>query len=185
MNTKTKSFLSSLPKPSVKDGDGIKAEYSVTILKDASFIYSVWRNFENLPRFMKHLDEVQVLNDTRTLWRAKPFENLETEWETEMIAETPDEFISWRSIEGSEISIAGSVHFSPAPRGQGTQVTVRMMYGPPLGKITHVITKLTKADPHSLLREDMKRFKSYIETGDILSTEGQPRGQGIEYKKTA
>src|SRR5436305_3788163 len=48
------------PLVSVPSGKGIKVEKSVTINRSPEELYRFWRNFENLPRFMNHLESVKV-----------------------------------------------------------------------------------------------------------------------------
>ena len=50
---------------------GIIVEESVTINRSASELYRFWRNLENLPRFMSHLESVERITDTLSRWRAK------------------------------------------------------------------------------------------------------------------
>ncbi len=50
----------------IGQGSGIKVEQSVTVDKSPEELYRFWRNFENLPRFMDHLESVQVQGDNRS-----------------------------------------------------------------------------------------------------------------------
>jgi uncharacterized membrane protein len=49
----------------------IKVEESVTINRTPAELYQFWRNLENLPRFMQHLDSVTVTGTTTSHWVAK------------------------------------------------------------------------------------------------------------------
>jgi uncharacterized membrane protein len=50
---------------------GVDTGSSVTINKPVDELYRFWRHFENLPRFMRHLESVIALNNTRSHWVAK------------------------------------------------------------------------------------------------------------------
>ena len=42
---------------------------------------------------------------------------IDVEWDAEIINEIPNELIGWRSVDGSRVDNAGSVHFKPTPDG--------------------------------------------------------------------
>src|SRR6476469_3324152 len=56
---------------SIPYGRGIRVEKTVVIDAPRERLFDFWRNFENLPRFMDHLESVDVLDDTRSRWVAK------------------------------------------------------------------------------------------------------------------
>jgi uncharacterized membrane protein len=138
--------------------------------------YQFWRNFENLPRFMHHLDTVTMLDDRRSRWIALGPLGRRIHWDAEIVAERENELISWRSLPGSDISVDGFVEFSAAPANRGTVVSATVLYESPAGKLGHTVAKLLGKDPGFLMRQDLRRFKALIETGEIPTTEGQPHG---------
>ena len=162
---------------SVPYGKGIRVEKSVTINSTPERLYSFWRNFENLPRFMDHLESVQVLDSKRTKWSAKGPARIRAEWEAEVINEVPNELIGWRSVDGSRVDNAGSVHFSPATGGRGTEVKVVLRYDPPGGIIGAAFAKLFGEDPKHQIGEDLRRLKQIIETGEVATIENQSTGR--------
>jgi uncharacterized membrane protein len=68
------------------------------------------------------------------------------------------------------------VHFHPAPEGRGTEVKVVMRYTPPAGAIGAAFATLLREKPEQYLEDDLRRFKSLIETGEVPTTTGQPTG---------
>ncbi|HEY6137157.1 MAG TPA: SRPBCC family protein [Thermoanaerobaculia bacterium] len=151
---------------SVPYGRGIRVEKSVTINRSPEELYRFWRNFENLPRFMSHLKSVAVLDDKRSHWVAKGPAGSEAEWDAEIINEVPNELIGWRSIDGSQINNAGSVHFTPTIANRGTEVKVILRYDPPGGVLGAVIAKLFGEDPARQVQEDLRTLKQILETGE-------------------
>jgi uncharacterized membrane protein len=121
------------PVASVRHGAGVKATRVVTIAKEQSEVFAFWRDFANLPRFMSHLERVEVLSPQRSRWTTIGPLGKPVTWEAVIHNEVPGELIAWRSIEPADISHAGSVRFSPAPGGRGTEVKITMEYDPPLG----------------------------------------------------
>jgi len=164
------------PGTSIPSGQGVKIEKSVTIQRSAEELFAFWRKFENLPSVMRHLVSVDELDGKRSHWVAEgPAGNVE--WDAEVITERPNELIGWRSLEGSEISTSGSVHFKAAPAGLGTEVKVVLSYKPPAGKIGATLAWLMGRDPQSEVRDDLRNFKRIMETGSLPTTAGQPQGQ--------
>jgi uncharacterized membrane protein len=155
---------------------GTRVEESVIINRSIEELYRFWRNLENLPQFMPHLESVERITDTLSRWRAHGPGGQTVEWNAEIINEVPNKVIGWRSIEGSDVVSAGSVNFDEAGPGRGTRVTVHMQYSPPGGKIGAAVARLLGRDAASEIREDLRRFKQLIETGEVPTTDGQSRG---------
>jgi len=162
---------------SVKHGEGIKVEKSVTINKSPEELYQFWRNFENLPRVMSHLESVQVLDHNLSHWVAKAPAGMTVEWDAQIINEKENELIAWRSLEGATIQHAGSVQFKRAPGGRGTIVKVEINYSAPAGTVGAAIAKLFGEEPSVQAEEDLRRFKRLMETGETPSTAEQPTGR--------
>jgi uncharacterized membrane protein len=147
---------------SVPYGRGIGVEESVIVNASPERLYSFWRNFENLPRFMAHLQSVKVLDDKRSHWVARGPIGSDAEWDAEIINEIPNELIGWRSVDGSKVKNAGSVHFTPS--AGRTEVKVVLRYDPPAGKVGAAIAKLFGEDPAHQVAEDLRQFKRLVET---------------------
>jgi len=169
-----KSKTSDQSQTSVHHGDGIRVVKSVTINKAPEEIYRLWSNFENLPRFMNHLESVKMIDEKRSHWVAKAPAGFSVEWDAEIINQKENELIAWRSLEGSTINNAGSVRFEPASNNRGCVVRVVLSYEAPGGVIGSSIAKLFGEEPEQQIEEDLRRFKQLMETGEIATTEGQP-----------
>jgi uncharacterized membrane protein len=146
---------------------GVIVEESVLISRPISELYRFWRNLENLPRFMSHLESVERITDTLSRWSAKAPAGTTVEWNAEIINEVPDQVIGWRSIEGSDVVSAGSVNFDEA--GRGTRVRVRLQYSPPGGKLGDAVARLIGSDAATQIRQDLQRFKQLVEAGQTTT----------------
>ena len=155
---------------SVPYGKGIRVEKSVTVNQTPQELYRFWRNFETLPRFMSHLQSVQVIDAKRSHWKTKGPAGMCAEWDAEIINEVPNELIGWRSVDGSQVNNAGSVHFQPAVGGRGTEVKVILRYDPPAGVIGAALAKVFGEDPAHQVQEDLRSFKQLVETGELART---------------
>lgn len=138
--------------------------------------YQFWRNFENLPLFMRHLQSVSVIGGRRTRWIAAGPLGSQIRWDAEIVAERENELISWRSLPGSDVDVDGYVEFRKATGNRGTFVSANIIYSPPAGRFGAALAKLLGKHPGFLMRQDLRRFKALIEAGEIPTIEGQPHG---------
>ena len=154
---------------------GIHVEHSVTINRPVAEVYRFWRNFENLPKFMQHLEHVTMRDGGVSHWVARGPGGMKVEWDARIINEIENKVIGWQSLEGSQISTAGAVNFDDTDRG--TIVHVHLQYNPPGGKLGAAVAWLTGEEPNVQVREDLRRFKALMETGEIATTAGQSSGR--------
>ena len=153
------------PVASVHRGEGIRVDKTVTVYRPAAVLYQYWRNFENLPRIMRHVDSVTVLDDVQSHWVVQGPAGTHFEWDAEIHNEKENELIAWRSLDG-DVNHAGSVRFRPTPTGRGTEVRVELRYEPPAGALGAAIARLFGEEPAQQVTEDLMRFKRVMETAD-------------------
>ena len=155
---------------------GVHVEEAVTINRPIGEVFRFWRNLENLPQFMEHLESVSQREEGISHWVAKGPAGLKVEWDARIINEVENKVIGWQSLEGSMVSTAGSVNFEETPRG--TVVRVHFQYNPPAGKLGAAVAKLFGEEPNQTVREDLRRLKRLLETGEVPTIQGQPSGRG-------
>jgi len=158
------------PATVIEAGGGIRIEHAVTINRSPSELYRYWRSFENLPRIMSHLKSVKETGPYRSHWVAKGPLGMDVEWDAEIIQDRPNEMISWRSLPGSDIDTAGSVHFRPSAVNQWTEVRVNLKVDPPAGKLGTAAAWALGEHPEHQIRNDLERFKQFMETGEPAGT---------------
>lgn len=155
----------------------VRTKRSITVHRPVEEVYAFWHDFENFPRFMRHLESVRVTGEGRTHWKALAPAGRTVEWEAETIEDRPDEFISWRSLPGADVYNAGTVRFQRAPGGRGTEVRVTLEYDPPFGKLGSKVAMLFREEPGQQVMDDLRHFKQVMETGEIvLSDATKQRG---------
>jgi uncharacterized membrane protein len=152
---------------------GVRVGESIRLEKPLAEVYRFWRRFENLPRFMSHLEQVTDLGNGRSHWVAKGPVGLTVEWDAEIINEVPDKVIGWQSLPGGDVVTAGSVNFAPARGGRSTQVSVHLQYAPPAGRAGAWFAKLFGLEPSHTIREDLRRLKQVLEAGEIARSTGR------------
>jgi uncharacterized membrane protein len=150
---------------------GVHVVETITIKRPRHEVYGFWHNFENLPRFMAHLESVQVLDNNRSRWKAKAPAGTTVEWEAETIEDRPNELIAWRSLSEATVPNSGWVRFQDAPGNWGTEIRVDLQYQPPGGKIGALFAKLFGEEPQQQVKGDLRRFKQVMETGEIVHSD--------------
>lgn len=154
----------------------IQVEKTVTINQPVEKLYSYWRDLENLPTFMEHLESVRTLDDRRSHWKAKAPMDLSVEWDAEIVEDRPNELIAWTSVADADVQNSGFVRFKPAPGDRGTEVKVVLEYSPPGGALTAAVAKLFGEEPEQQVGDALSKFKQLMEAGEIATVEGQPQG---------
>lgn len=165
------------PATSVAAGHGVKIEESILINRDAATLWRFWRKLENVGRFMHHLERVEEHDNRRSRWVARGPWGALLEWEAEIINEKENELIAWRSVDGSVVDTAGSVHFHEMPHGRGTEMRVVLKYDAHAAQLAAPLARILGRSPERQIHEDLRRFKQVMESGEVATTEGQPRGQ--------
>jgi uncharacterized membrane protein len=163
-------------RPAVRRPRGIRVRKAVTIDRPRDEVYRFWRNFENLPRFMQHLERVRVLDARRSRWTARTPAGASVEWTAELIDDQPNELIVWRSVDGATIPNTGSVQFTPASHG-GTAVLVELRYQPPGGRLAAVVAKLFGDEPDTQVGSDLRRLKQVLELGEVVHSDATVLGK--------
>lgn len=158
--------------------EGIHAEAAFLINRSPEELYAFWRNFSNLPRIMNFLERVDIVDDTHSHWvaRVAPTFAGKLEWDAEITHDEPNSRIGWRSLSGADVDSVGEIRFSRAMGDRGTEVHVSMNYNPPAGYLGHWVATLFGRSPRFQMREDLRNFKRLMETGEIPTIVGQPRG---------
>jgi uncharacterized membrane protein len=151
--------------------------HAVTINKPRHQLYAFWRDFDNLASFMENVEGVEATGATRAVWTIKAPAGQTVDVETEVIEDRPDELIAWRSVEGSDIDTEGRVKFRDAG-ARGTIVEAIIAYKPPAGAVGKFIAKLFQREPNIQGRQELKRLKMLMETGELAVA--SPRGEREE-----
>jgi uncharacterized membrane protein len=159
---------------------GVRVDRAVTVNKPREEVYRFWRNLENLPKFMQHIETVRAIDDCRSHWSVKGPAGRTAEWDAEIINDVVNELIGWRSMPGSTVANAGSVRFEDAAGGRGTEVKVSLQYDPPGGTVGALVAKLFHQEPTQQIAEDLRRFKMMLETGEVPTNQGQSSGRLAE-----
>ena len=167
------------------ENSGVRVQRTVIVNRSPEELYQFWRNFENLPRFMKHLEAVRDTGEGRSHWVAKGPADTRFEWDAKITEDIPNELIAWESLEGSDVNNAGFVMFDAAPGNRGTIVSVEFEYDPPAGLLGKGIAKLFGEEPEQQVAADLRRFKQVMETGEVVVSDATLPGTGYMEQRPA
>jgi uncharacterized membrane protein len=132
-------------------------EEGIEVGVDVRTAYNQWTQFEEFPRFMEGVEEVRQLDDRRLHWKAR-IAGVEREWDAEIVEQTPDQRIAWRSTSGA--ANGGVVTFHRLD-DRTTKVMLQMEFEPEgfverAGEAMGIVQARAVGDLH--------RFKEFIES---------------------
>ncbi|HEX2166065.1 MAG TPA: SRPBCC family protein [Longimicrobiales bacterium] len=151
---------------------------AVTVMRPRSECYQAWRDLASLPSFMDYLESVEVMDQTRSRWRAKGPAGKSIEWVSVIVSDVPDRSIAWESVDPADVPNRGRVDFIDAPGDRGTEVHVSLEWDPPGGAVARVVGMMFGRDPQHEVNNALRRFRQIMETGTVPTVEGQPTGRG-------
>jgi uncharacterized membrane protein len=143
---------------------------AVTINRPRHELYAFWRDFDNLARILENIESVTELDERRSHWVVRAPAGTTVEWDSVIVEDVPDELISWQSDAGADVANSGRIDFRDAPGGRGTVVTATIAYDPPAGALGKLVAKLFQREPKIQVRRDLRRFKQFMETGEIATS---------------
>jgi len=158
------------PSTAVPAQQGCKLERTIAVDRSPAELYQFWRHFENLPRVMRHLKNVETIDGQRSHWRAEGALGKDVEWDAEIINDVENERIGWRSLHDADVDHAGSVEFEPVGNGRASRLTVTMQYAPLVGRLGTAVAKFIGQDPEFKIADDLQRFKESMEAGKAASS---------------
>ena len=153
----------------------VRVKSVLTVNLPREEVFAFWRKFDNLPLFMKHLESVKILDDQHSQWKAR-IPGGTIDWVSQITSETKNEHLAWESIPDSDVQHQGEVRFSDAGK-YGTGLQLEFSYKPPAGKIGSKVAKLLNPLLEEVIKEDVKNFRRYLETGEVPTIKGQASGK--------
>lgn len=172
-------------KGKMTDSGDVRVEASLFINKPPADLYRFWRNFRQLPSFMRHLESVTIADDGTSHWVAKAPAGTKVEWDARLTEDIQNESIKWESLPGSQISNKGSVRFEPTLQGAATILRVVIEYSAPGGMLGAAVARMFREEPLPQVKDDLRRFKQIMEVGEIVLSDGSRDGNGRMFQHPA
>ena len=73
-----------------------------------------------------------------------------------------------------------ALRFVPAPGDRGTEIHVDLEVSPPGGVVGARVAKVFGEDPEQNVKDDLRRFKQVVETGEVVRSDGSPAGHSAK-----
>jgi uncharacterized membrane protein len=156
-------------KITVHGDHAIKVVKSVIVRRPAQELYAFWRDLSNLPRIIRHPVEIYPLSTNESHWAVSAPGKNPVEWDSAIINDEPDKLIAWQSKDGAQVPNAGSVRFEPT--AEGTQVTVKLDYDPPGGKLGELVARFTRDAAGQQVADALRNFKALFEDGGLITAQ--------------
>lgn len=153
---------------------GVDVRRTITIMATPQELYGRWRNLENLPRILGHLDTVRERADGGTShWMAR-LGPVKAEWDAKLVIDEPASRLAWETLPDSEWTHSGDVTFRPAPGGRGTEMRVQLRIAPRAGRMLLRAAPFLRGLTRITLGNELRRFKQLVETGEIATNAMRP-----------
>jgi uncharacterized membrane protein len=155
----------------------VRARATMTINRNADDLYLEWLDLTRQPRYFRYLEQVELIDGTRSHWKARGPLGKSIEWDADLTADEPGRRIAWRSLNSTLFDHEGAARFEAAPPRRGTKVSLELRWNPPAGALGALAARVLPQDPQREVREGLRRFKQFMETGelatgDIRATQG-------------
>jgi hypothetical protein len=135
----------------------VEGHASITVRASREELTERWRSFEQNAGSGSRLGPIEILD------------------------EQPGR-IEWRTVSDAPVQASGVTRFGLAPGDRGTEVHVRIEHDLPGGVLGDAVKKITGDEPLQLVRDDLRRLKQLVETGEIVRSEGAPVGSSAKHQ---
>ena len=134
---------------------------SIEVEVPVAQVYEYWRDLENLPNFMKNIEEVRATGPDTTHWVVKGPLGYRAEFDARTTQDEPNSAIGWNTVDG-DVQTSGQVRFQEVTPNR-TRLEVQMKYAdPPGGRAGEAVSRLTSG-PKAIMEQDLKNFKDLME----------------------
>jgi len=153
---------------------GSHVRSSVTIGRGRDEVHAFWSDLHRLSAALPRQVRVEPLGNGRSRWTLGDGRAVSAAWTAEVIAEEPGRRLAWRTVDDASVVSAGSVQFTDAPGGQGTEVHLHMQYSPPLGHLGSGLATVLGHGAERTVRESLHAIKRYLELGRHVALAAPP-----------
>ena len=144
----------------------LDVQRSVTVERPAEELYERWREPETHEQMWAHFADVEQTGEDRQHWETTGPRGVSLEWDAEVVAADPGEFLRWKSLPGAQVPNEGSVRFLERGDGEETEVTLHLRFDPPGGRVGTAVMERLDLVPYAAAGKALRRFKSLVERGE-------------------
>lgn len=158
--------------------NALDVQRSIPVERPPEELYEQWREPETHERVWAHFAAVEQTGEDRQHWEITGPGGVSLEWDAEVVAADPGEFLRWKSLPGAQVPNEGSVRFLERGDGAETEVTLHLRFDPPGGRVGTAAMERLDLVPNAAAGKALGRFKSLVETGAVPTLEGTPSARG-------
>ena len=144
-----------------KEQAGVHLRHSVTVQRPVEAVYEFWRQVENWPHVMPHMQSVMRSGRNRFHCSTKGPTGATVTWDAAITDDRPNEQISWRTLSTSGGTNRGTVRFRPI--NGGTEVRMTLHYDPSGGPVGVMTSTVLGDDPAHRIVEQLETFKRLMD----------------------
>jgi len=149
-------------RPARHHPSNVNVRTQIVVARPPEEVYPLWRSLENWPLFMRHLANVDELDNNTSAWTMTMPGIGDVRWEANIVRDEKDRELSISSVPGAPIDVTAKINFSPTP-GNATRVDVMLSYRAPAGPIGERIARLLTPVFRDKIESDIANFKHFIE----------------------
>ena len=145
----------------------VRMEGEVSVAVPLDQMFRLWRDVEDLPTLVSHLDSVERRGGRRSRWTMRGAGETPLVWDVEADDEVENEHLGWHSVGGAPVDSRTSISFFPADDGASTRVHLEMAYAAP-GDASSDVTRVLDRRLHRLA-DDLASMKRRVEAGESIT----------------
>jgi uncharacterized membrane protein len=152
-------------------------EEGVTIQCAIDEVFSFYRDFKNLPRFLGDVMAVEQMGPVMFRWTIQGPLGVKANWTIRVTEERTNEIIRYEAVAG--LRTYWEIHFAGGADAGETEV--REVMKTPLGRLGRVALALIGKSPAKEVRSNLQRLKEVMETGRVTDTSYSVAGKFAQY----
>lgn len=150
---------SSLPR------DETTVEARITIQRAVEDVFSFYRNFTNLPRFLGDVTAIDQIAPTLSLWTIQGPLGVRVKWMIHLTEERTNALIRYETVSLPGLKTYWEIHFA---RGSvDGETVVRELMKAPLGRVGRAALALIGRFPAEEVTANLHRLQQLLETGRV------------------
>lgn len=142
----------------------VRKEGEVSVSVPPAQMFRLWRDVENLPALVSHLESVERRGSRRSRWTMRSGGESPLAWDVEADDEVENERLGWHSVRGAPLDSATLITFAPAEDGASTRVRVAVAYASTSPDTALAIGRCVEG-----LDDDLARLKRRVEAGERIA----------------
>jgi len=159
-------------------GNEITTHCSFMIMRDANELYAACKDVDRAPQWMEQIESVTRIDNRRVRWVCRHPGTGTLDWTTEITEDIPNRSLAWRAVPGGNYDLSGRVELRELGPSRGTEVTFSLTYKLHAGLLHSAAATIIGEDPQRQLRENLLRFKMWMEAGEIATIHGPRKLKG-------